>query len=36
MLHQLGRRHDGDLVVVRLRDFEAWFGWANGEPGPEM
>ncbi|GIV58379.1 MAG: hypothetical protein KatS3mg042_1292 [Rhodothermaceae bacterium] len=26
VLHERGRRHDEDLVVLRLRDFEAWFG----------
>lgn len=26
VLHQAGRRHDNDLVVMRLRDFEEWFG----------
>jgi hypothetical protein len=26
ILHQVGERHDGDLVVMTLRDFEDWFG----------
>jgi hypothetical protein len=26
ILHELGKRHDGDLVVLRLSDFEAHFG----------
>ncbi|ARA92352.1 hypothetical protein AWN76_003645 [Rhodothermaceae bacterium RA] len=26
ILHERGRRHDEDLVVLRLRDFEAWLG----------
>lgn len=26
VLHQSGQRHDHDLVVLRLDDFEAWFG----------
>ena len=26
VLHESGRRHDNDLVVVRLRDFVEWFG----------
>lgn len=26
VLHESGRWHDGDLVLLRLRDFEAWFG----------
>ena len=26
VLHQVGRRHDNDLVVVRLKDFEDFFG----------
>jgi molybdopterin synthase catalytic subunit len=24
ILHELGRRHDGDLVLMVLSDFEAW------------
>ena len=26
VLHQVGRRHDNDLVVVRLGTFVEWFG----------
>ncbi|QXD15808.1 hypothetical protein GQ464_002345 [Rhodocaloribacter litoris] len=26
ILHQKGRDHDRDLVVLRLADFESWFG----------
>lgn len=26
VFHELGRRHDDDLVVIRLCDFEAWAG----------
>jgi hypothetical protein len=26
VLHESGRRHDDDLVVVRLKDFVEWFG----------
>ncbi len=26
VLHESGRRHVDDLVVLRLGDFEAWFG----------
>ncbi|GIV60277.1 MAG: hypothetical protein KatS3mg043_1366 [Rhodothermaceae bacterium] len=26
VLHERGRNHDRDLVVLRLADFEAWFG----------
>ncbi len=26
ILHQLGARHDGDLVCIRLRDFQDWYG----------
>ena len=26
VLHQKGRRHDDDLVVLRLKDFVEWFG----------
>lgn len=29
VLHALGARHDNDLVVIRLRDFEDWFGRAD-------
>jgi len=26
VLHALGERHDGDLVVIRLKDVEEWWG----------
>lgn len=26
VLHELGKRHDDDLVVMRLKDFEGWYG----------
>jgi len=26
ILHELGARHDDDIVLVRLRDFREWFG----------
>lgn len=26
ILHQCGQRHDNDLVMLRLRDFQEWFG----------
>lgn len=26
VLHQAGQRHAHDLVVLRLADFERWFG----------
>ena len=26
VLHESGKRHDDDLVVMRLRDFRDWFG----------
>ena len=26
ILHQVGQRHAGDLVVIALADFEGWFG----------
>ncbi len=29
ILHKLGQRHDDDLVVLRLADFEEWFGAAE-------
>ena len=25
ILHECGKRHDDDLVVLRLQDFEKWF-----------
>lgn len=31
VLHELRHRHDDDLVVLRLRDFEEWFGGTEGE-----
>jgi hypothetical protein len=31
ILHQVGQRHDGDLVVMALSDFEVWFGPVAGE-----
>ena len=32
VLHELGTRHDGDLVVLRFGDFEEWFnGNLQGE-----
>jgi len=30
VLHEVGARHDGDLVVMSLQDFEAWFGDGDG------
>jgi hypothetical protein len=33
ILHGKGRRHDNDLVILRLKDFEDWFG---GEKHGEM
>ena len=32
ILHQAGARHDGDLVVLTLKDFQDWFG-AGEEKG---
>ena len=29
VLHQVGQRHDKDLVVLSLGDFETWFGDAS-------
>ncbi len=29
VLHESGRRHENDLVLVRMRDFEEWFGEAD-------
>lgn len=31
VLHELGRRHDGDLVIMRMGDFEDWFGRVGSE-----
>jgi hypothetical protein len=30
ILHQQGQRHNGDLVVMTLADFECWFGGGVG------
>lgn len=29
ILHESGQRHDNDLVLMRLADFEDWFGVVN-------
>ena len=26
VLHKLGKRHDNDIVLIRLRHFEDWYG----------
>ena len=26
VLHEVGRRHDNDLVILRMGDFQEWFG----------
>ena len=26
VLHQTGQRHDQDIVCMRMRDYEAWYG----------
>ena len=31
VLHQVGQRHDSDIVAMRLSDFEEWFGDEHGE-----
>jgi hypothetical protein len=31
ILHEMGQRHDNDLVVLRLKDFEDWFGKVASE-----
>jgi len=31
VLHELNRSHDEDLVVMRLAEFEAWFGGEKHE-----
>ena len=35
VLHGAGRRHDDDLVVLRLADFETWFGQLVQEGGDD-
>ena len=32
IIHEEGQRHDGDLVLMTLADFESWFG-DNDKPG---
>lgn len=31
IFHELNQRHDNDLVVMRLRDFQDWFGEVKTE-----
>ncbi|GAP05911.1 hypothetical protein ATHL_00752 [Anaerolinea thermolimosa] len=31
ILHESGQRHDNDLVLTRLSDFESWFGSIGGD-----
>jgi hypothetical protein len=35
VLHQVGERHAGDLVVMRWGDFIAWHGDGNHEDPPD-
>lgn len=37
VLHQVGQRHDNDLVVLRLSDFVDYFGddWGGDEDGQD-
>lgn len=35
VLHQHGQRYSEALVLMRLRDFEAWFGDAVGKVTPD-
>jgi hypothetical protein len=35
VLHQAGQRHDGDLVIMRLRDLERLLGNASDAPSDE-
>lgn len=35
VLHELGARHDGDVVCLRLKDFEQWFGLVTRALGQE-
>lgn len=34
VLHGVGQRRENDLVVLRWRDFRAWFGPDNDPPEP--
>ena len=34
ILHQVGQRHDGDIVCLTLADFENWFGGMGESPPP--
>lgn len=36
VLHRAGDRHDAALMVLRLADFVAWFGTAQGVPSGEV
>ncbi len=36
VLHQTGTRHDQDLVVLTLRDFEDWWGRLEAPEGEEV
>jgi hypothetical protein len=31
VLHEAGQRHADDLVVLRLGDFQDWFGEVTGD-----
>ena len=35
ILHEAGRRHDDNLVLVRLGDFREWFGSEVSDDGNE-
>lgn len=48
VLHETGQRHDDDCVIMRLADFERWYGsletgerlidqsWVGDEPNPTI
>jgi len=33
---EMGRRHDEDLVIIRLRDFEEWWGAVGTKPRAQL
>lgn len=35
VLHEAGKRHDDDYVVIRLRDYQQWYGDVETEAGDE-
>ncbi|MBC7235020.1 MAG: hypothetical protein H5T69_04200 [Chloroflexi bacterium] len=35
VLHESGRHHEADLVILRLGDFQEWFGEVKNDPRGE-